>query len=80
MRLQEAGIKAKDIVVWDRDSSELEHVGFHISTGGNPKPVATSTGKLTREPPPATALIVAATKAAAAMTMTWSGLTPRVWD
>ena len=34
-RLQEAGIKANDIVVWDRDSSELEHVGFHISTGGN---------------------------------------------
>ncbi len=34
-RLQEAGIKANDIVVWDRDSGELEHVGFHVSTGGN---------------------------------------------
>ena len=34
-RLQEAGIKANEIVVWDRDSDELEHVGFHISTGGN---------------------------------------------
>ncbi|MFZ1138564.1 MAG: twin-arginine translocation signal domain-containing protein [Candidatus Sulfotelmatobacter sp.] len=34
-RLQEAGIKASDIVVWDRDSGELEHVGFHVSTGGN---------------------------------------------
>jgi uncharacterized protein (DUF362 family) len=34
-RLQEAGIKASDIVVWDRDSDELEHVGFHVATGGN---------------------------------------------
>jgi len=34
-RLQEAGIKANDIVVWDRDSDELEHAGFHVSTGGN---------------------------------------------
>ncbi len=34
-RLQEAGIKANDIVVWDRDSGEMEHVGFHVSTGGN---------------------------------------------
>jgi len=34
-RLQEAGIKASDIVVWDRDSDELEHAGFHVSTGGN---------------------------------------------
>jgi uncharacterized protein (DUF362 family) len=34
-RLQEAGIKANDIVVWDRDSDELERVGFHVSTGGN---------------------------------------------
>jgi len=34
-RLQEAGIKANDIVVWDRDSDELEHAGFHASTGGN---------------------------------------------
>jgi len=34
-RLQEAGTKASDIVVWDRDSDELEHVGFHLSTGGN---------------------------------------------
>ena len=34
-RLQEAGIKASDIVVWDRDSGEMEHVGFHVSTGGN---------------------------------------------
>jgi uncharacterized protein (DUF362 family) len=34
-RLQEAGIKANDIVVWDRDSGELEHAGFHVSTGGN---------------------------------------------
>jgi len=34
-RLQEAGIKASDIVVWDRDTDEMEHVGFHVSTGGN---------------------------------------------
>jgi uncharacterized protein (DUF362 family) len=34
-RLQEAGIKASDIVVWDRDSDELEHAGFHVSMGGN---------------------------------------------
>jgi uncharacterized protein (DUF362 family) len=34
-RLQEAGIRASDIVVWDRDSDELEHAGFHVSTGGN---------------------------------------------
>ncbi len=34
-RLQEAGIKAKDIVVWDRDTEELERAGFHISSGGN---------------------------------------------
>ncbi|MGB8011627.1 MAG: DUF362 domain-containing protein [Terriglobales bacterium] len=34
-RLQEAGIKASDIVVWDRDSDELEHAGFHVATGGN---------------------------------------------
>jgi uncharacterized protein (DUF362 family) len=33
--LQEAGIKANDIVVWDRDSDELERVGFHLSMGGN---------------------------------------------
>jgi uncharacterized protein (DUF362 family) len=34
-RLQEAGIKAGDIVVWDRDTEEMEHAGFHIATGGN---------------------------------------------
>ncbi|MGB7546812.1 MAG: DUF362 domain-containing protein [Terracidiphilus sp.] len=34
-RLQEAGIKAADIVVWDRDSNELEHAGFHVSMSGN---------------------------------------------
>jgi uncharacterized protein (DUF362 family) len=34
-RLQEAGIQASDIVVWDRDSEELEHAGFHVSMGGN---------------------------------------------
>ena len=28
-RLQEAGIKAGDIVVWDRDTEEMEHAGFH---------------------------------------------------
>jgi uncharacterized protein (DUF362 family) len=34
-RLQQAGIKASDIVVWDRDSDELERAGFHVSMGGN---------------------------------------------
>jgi len=33
-RLQEAGIKANDIVVWDRDTDELEHVGFHAGSSG----------------------------------------------
>ena len=34
-RLQEAGIKASDIVIWDRDTDELGHVGFHVVTEGN---------------------------------------------
>jgi uncharacterized protein (DUF362 family) len=34
-RLQEAGIQSNDIVVWDRDSDELEHAGFHVSTSEN---------------------------------------------
>jgi uncharacterized protein (DUF362 family) len=32
--LQQAGIKAGDIVVWDRDSAELERAGFHLAIGG----------------------------------------------
>jgi uncharacterized protein (DUF362 family) len=34
-RLQQAGIRAGEIVVWDRDSDELEHAGFHLSTEAN---------------------------------------------
>lgn len=34
-RLQEAGIKASDIVIWDRDSDELERVGFRVSDAAN---------------------------------------------
>jgi uncharacterized protein (DUF362 family) len=34
-RLQQAGVRPGDIVVWDRDSNELERAGFHISTGGD---------------------------------------------
>src|ERR1017187_7285308 len=34
-RLQQAGVRANDIVVWDRDTEEMERSGFHISTGGN---------------------------------------------
>jgi uncharacterized protein (DUF362 family) len=34
-RLQEGGIRASDIVIWDRDTDELERAGFHISTEGN---------------------------------------------
>jgi len=33
-RLQEAGVKAGDIVIWDRDSNELERAGFHLAMGG----------------------------------------------
>jgi uncharacterized protein (DUF362 family) len=33
-RLQEAGVKANDIVIWDRDSEELEHVGFRTAWSG----------------------------------------------
>ena len=34
-RLQEAGVRAQDIVVWDRDTVELERAGFRIRRGGN---------------------------------------------
>ena len=34
-RLQQAGIRAGEIVVWDRDSDELERAGFHLSTEAN---------------------------------------------
>jgi len=34
-RLQEAGIGAGDIVIWDRATDELDHVGFHVSTDTN---------------------------------------------
>ena len=34
-RLQEAGVKAGNIVVWDRDSNELERAGFRIETGND---------------------------------------------
>jgi uncharacterized protein (DUF362 family) len=34
-RLQEAGIKARDIIIWDRDTDEMDRVGFHTSTADN---------------------------------------------
>jgi uncharacterized protein (DUF362 family) len=34
-RLLEAGVKPANIVVWDRDSQELERAGFRIAIGGN---------------------------------------------
>jgi uncharacterized protein (DUF362 family) len=34
-RLQHAGIKPGDIIVWDRDSDEMEHAGFKLSVGGD---------------------------------------------
>jgi uncharacterized protein (DUF362 family) len=34
-RLQEAGVKPAEIVVWDRDSQELERAGFHLAMDGN---------------------------------------------
>lgn len=34
-RLQGAGIRAQDIVIWDRDTEEMERAGFRIRTGGS---------------------------------------------
>ena len=34
-RLQEAGVRAGDIIIWDRDSDEMGHVGFSVATAGN---------------------------------------------
>ena len=34
-RLEEAGVRAGDIVIWDRDTDELEHAGFHFSAAAN---------------------------------------------
>lgn len=34
-RLQQAGVRPANIVVWDRDSKELERAGFHIAIGGD---------------------------------------------
>ncbi len=34
-RLQQAGVKAADIVVWDRNTEELERAGFRITIGGD---------------------------------------------
>lgn len=33
-RIQQAGIRARDIVIFDRDSTEMERAGFRIRTGG----------------------------------------------
>jgi uncharacterized protein (DUF362 family) len=34
-RLKQAGVKASDIVVWDRTNKELERVGYRLSTDAN---------------------------------------------
>jgi uncharacterized protein (DUF362 family) len=34
-RLQDTGIKAHDIIIWDRETDEMDHVGFHTSTADN---------------------------------------------
>ena len=34
-RLQQAGVRAGDIAVWDRDSTEMERAGYRIETAGN---------------------------------------------
>ena len=34
-RLQQAGVKPANILVWDRDSEELERAGFRIAIGGD---------------------------------------------
>lgn len=34
-RLQQAGVAARNITVWDRDTEEMERAGFHIAVGGD---------------------------------------------
>ncbi len=34
-RLQQAGVAARDITVWDRDTEEMHRAGFSIAVGGN---------------------------------------------
>ncbi|MGA8044257.1 MAG: hypothetical protein WCA37_15780, partial [Terracidiphilus sp.] len=34
-RLQRAGVRPQDIVIFDRDSAEMERAGFRIRVGGN---------------------------------------------
>jgi uncharacterized protein (DUF362 family) len=34
-RLQQAGVRAGDITVWDRDTREMEHAGFQVSTAAD---------------------------------------------
>ncbi len=34
-RLQQAGVAGRNIVVWDRDSEEMERAGFRIAIGGD---------------------------------------------
>jgi uncharacterized protein (DUF362 family) len=34
-RLQQAGVPAANIIVWDRDTDEMERAGFRIIVGGN---------------------------------------------
>jgi len=34
-RLQQAGINASNIIVWDRDTSEMERAGFRVATNGS---------------------------------------------
>jgi uncharacterized protein (DUF362 family) len=34
-RLQQAGVPARNITVWDRDTEEMEHAGFQIATSGD---------------------------------------------
>jgi len=33
--LKDSGLKAKDIIIWDRSASELEEVGFPLNTNGD---------------------------------------------
>ena len=34
-RLQQAGVPARNIIVWDRDTEEMERAGFRIAIGGD---------------------------------------------
>jgi uncharacterized protein (DUF362 family) len=44
-RLKQAGVKASDIVIWDRQNAELERVGFQLTNDGNRERIVGSDDK-----------------------------------